>query len=881
MEQAIMFAGADLSVVHRPFIRPAPLKNAGDYRLVTTTQELATVAHAIQHASGFVSFDTEFAGAGADVNVHRPGVQLVGLSIGLRQDSIVCWYIPLAHANYPHQLPHDMVRDTVAPLLQRAKTATHNGQIDISMLAYAGWGEIPVRFDTYAAAHALQWALEPAQAAHWASTTGKDPRHFFYLKKLKELAKRELGCTSVVSFKEVIARSRTSDFTHVDMADALAYVGQDADLTLQLAERLDPIMRASSANQMFHALTMPLLSVLSRMERRGVDIDPDHYERIIAHYTAQIETHNEALRDSLGTKVQWETDDQVRHLLYTYLGLPIKERTPQGKPAVGKNTVAELVSYVKEQWTPTTGFPHPQWPLPSKAHLTHVLRHLQERSKLTKLVTTYDMRSHVIQNHGTPKQYGTIHTRYNASGTSSGRKSSSSPNLQNMPAKGDGKDIRNGVIALNDSHTWHFVVADLSQIEPRCMAYLISLLGDRTFLDSYRENRDIYKTIGASALEKPYHDVGKLERDAAKTLFLALGYGSSAQGLASNTSIEALGLDVKGVERTLATLFRTIPGLKRYHWNAIAWGLYKGYTESLWGFSRPASDLRAERADIRKATARSMINHVIQSFAAQIMDAAMVWIDSLLQTYRLDHVIKLVLQVHDEVDSCVRDDYMAIAYAVMQKCMREVADIGAPLKIDVEVGRSDHEGSRWGDLIPFEQSEYGVQAPDTATIIAQIQHEQSPFLSMPLSDVTRPFDMTRVSDSDLAIYVWHAANLGIPLDDLRIPISDGMLVTGYITDIRAYVNDKGKRSYTTYRGTCVSRNVVTKLHSRCPLTEGLHQLYGEFQPAYGTFDVHSLAPLSLDLAIRDALRQGEPITRNGVTIHCDQLRAEIERAHLA
>jgi DNA polymerase-1 len=886
MQTALPFEG-DMSANVVPLIRPAnDLPLQGDYRLVTTVSELEELADAIRSAEGLVSFDTEFSGAGDDVNVHLPGVTLVGLSFAVRTDHRIAWYVPLRHKYTTYnQLPPTLVRDTLAPLLMTAKTATHNGQIDISILAYNGWGNLPIYFDTYAAAHTLRWRLEPSQAEAWAKETGNDPDNFFYLKALKELAKAELGRDSVISFKEVMARSgqkENGDFALVSMEDALTYVCQDADLTLHLAEHLEPLITDSAMEPVFRRITMPLLTVLSKMERRGYITDNEHYGKMISGYQQRIAEYDDQLQKILGRLAGWRKDSQVRHLLYTHLKLPVLKRTKTGLSAVGKDEIAELITYVKEEWEPQgPTFPSENYPIETREELVNTLRLLQNRAKLVKLTSTYDLRKRNVSTFTYKgRKYGKSHPSFNASGTDTGRKAS---NTQNVPARDeDGREVRNGIIALPTAengieYTWYSFVADLSQIEPRCMAFLLYLLGDDVFLDSYRQDKDVYLTIGSYALNKLYEEVVKKERNASKILFLAIAYGASAAGLASNSLIEALGLDKQGVQRVLDTLFGNIPGIKRgYHWNAIAWGLYKGYTESLWGFPRPAKDLRHPHARRRADAVRAMVNHVIQSFAAQVIDSATVWIDQLLVKYNLEHVIQLYLQVHDELDPRVRSDYMEVARTLFTKCMSGVTDLGAPLKVDIEIGKSDEHGSRWGDLEPY--SEYGVQSPETEDLIQKILAEESPFKDMPLSDMAKPFDMSLVPDDDLPIYLWHAANLGIPLDDPRIPLSnDPECVTGYVTNIRSY-KSQGRRgkSFVTHRGTVVSRNVITELYSRLPLTEGYYQLHGFGSSTYDTFDVQQVVPLTTDTSLRNSLRSGAPITISGFHIRTDLLRAKLD-----
>jgi hypothetical protein len=337
-------------------------------------------------------------------------------------------------------------------------------------------------------------------------------------------------------------------------------------------------------------------------------------------------------------------------------------------------------------------------------------------------------------------------------------------------------------------------------------------------------------------------------------LVLALSYGASAAGIASNPAIAALGLDTAGVERMLETLFTQVPGLRRYHWNAVAWGIQRGYVESLWGFPRPAHDLLSPFLNLRSSTVRAMENHVIQSFAAQVLDAAMVWADQILVELGLEEEIQMVLQVHDEVDSVVDEDHMQITKALFEHCLGNVVDLGATCSVDVEVGKHDGFASRWGDLVKFNDIDYGPQTPKTAEIIANIQARKSPFLDMPLAQMATPFDITQVPDKDLSIYLWHAAHLNFPTNDPRLSALNTYKPVGYLVNVRSRTTKAGK---TMYSGTLACRDGYLDVVSFTdPLVEGQAALSGKYQAERNSFIVSELTPLSALNTHRANLRMG-------------------------
>jgi DNA polymerase-1 len=883
--QSMMFdESVDLTGSRTVLTRPAkPLRLLGSYRLVTTLGDLDEVEDIVDQANAagaMVSFDTEFSGAGADVNVHRPELKLVGLSLAVQG---LAWYIPVAHKYWDDvpQLPLGTVRRSLNDRLRAAKLATHNGKVDTVTLVRSGFDRMSIFFDTMTAAHTLQWKIQGAQAQRWAERTGKNPDDFFFLKGLKPLAENELGILDTIDYEEVIARSgqqknKAHDFALVGPEDARAYVGQDADLTIRLAERWLPMIEGTFMEPIYRRITMPLLTVLAKMEQRGIYIDINHYRDLVARYETEIAAIDAQLREALGRNTKWKTDSDLRYLFHKRWRLPVRSRTRTGEPAVGKNEIAEHVTYVKEEWKPFKGAG-----VDTVDEMLRIIKLIQTRAKTAKLLTTYDLRQHAVAFVSIGgMQLGEVHTEYGESATATNRLASRNPNSQNMPAKGEGgKDIRNGIIApKSNGHTWHMIVADLSQIEPRCTAYFLSLLNDHSFLNSYKDGRDIYKTIASAALSVLYEEIVDKQRGGGKVFVLAATYGSSAAGLASNTLIEALGLDLNGTKQAIESLFAQIPGLRRYHWNAVAWGLLRGYTESLWGFARPAGDLRSSRMDIRAATVRALMNHVIQSFASQVLNASLVWIDAILVKYSLEEVIQLILQIHDEIDSRVRDDYMLVAEAVMQRCMRHVTDLGAPMKIDVEVGAVDEQGSRWGNLIPFSKVELCVQHEDTQRLIAAIEQEPSPFADMPLAQMATPFDLTVVPDDDLPIYLWHAANIKVVLDDQRLPVCTNERPRGYITGVKSYEKiDKKGVAKTTYRATMVGRGGnVPMVSFTVELSESYAQVNGKWQPEYQSFLVDQVLPIDPALDLRDALRTGTPTTVRGHKVDCRGLRRAID-----
>ena len=410
-----------------PMIDPSDmLPLYGDYRKVTTLAELEELcAHlddAIQRKI-FVAYDTEFAEASvpgqSGLDPHRPGVTAVGLSYAMDDTA---YYVPIGHRNlrtldsrgaFYDQLPADLIRESLSPRMVRSRIATHNGKIDGHILARSGYQEVPIAFDTMTAAHFLQYRLQDNQRKPFIAKHG-NANGFVYRKGLKQLSEVELGWPTI-HFEDVMVRcgqgrTRQPDVRSAYIDDMVAYAGHDAMQTLALANMFYGYINGTFMQPVYERIFMPLLTVLGKMERRGITVDMAHFGRLMEKYDQQLRVYDEKLYELVGRKVEWGKDNQVRWLLFEHYGLPILNRTASGESEVTKESLNELTTYVKERWL---GHGHTSngtssrwgwWSLPAAKEgalertpqnrdlLLSVIKTLQSRSKIDKLRTTYDLR---------------------------------------------------------------------------------------------------------------------------------------------------------------------------------------------------------------------------------------------------------------------------------------------------------------------------------------------------------------------------------------------------------------------------------------------------------------------------------------------------------
>jgi DNA polymerase-1 len=593
-----------------------------DYDLVLDAATWATWLDRLRAADLF-AFDTETTG----LDPHR--ATLVGLSFAVAPGQ-AC-YLPLAHdgPGAPPQLDTATVLADLAPLFAdpaKARVA-QNGKYDMQVLARAGLDAPGHAFDTMLESY----VLNPTGSRHDMDT----------------LAARHLGVTTI-KFEQVAGKgSKQIGFNQVDLDVALAYAAEDADITLRLHQALWPQLVAEpTLRAVFEQIEMPLVPVLSRIERAGVLIDAD----MLAAQGKQLRTRMRELELQAhalaGGPFSLDSPKQLQAILYTQLGLPVNFKTATGQPSTNEEALEAL------------------------AELHDLPRVILDYRGLAKLVSTYTDKL-AGQVH---PDTGRVHTCYHQAVAATGRLSSSDPNLQNIPVRTEeGRRIRKAFIAPPG---WSILAADYSQIELRIMAHLSD---DPSLLEAFRQGLDIHRATAAEVMDKPLDQVDGNERRAAKAVNFGLIYGMGAFGLARQ-----LGVDRGQAQAYIDRYFERYPGVRRFMDETRAQARERGYVETVFGRRLYLNDIRAGNANLRQAAERAAINAPMQGTAADIIKRAMIDLDARLAADQVP--ARMIMQVHDELVFEVRDDAITVVRELVAGRMAAAADLKVPLVVDTGVG---------------------------------------------------------------------------------------------------------------------------------------------------------------------------------------------------
>jgi DNA polymerase-1 len=607
----------------------------GEYRLIATEADLADLVARLAAAPAF-AFDTEATGL-------RPfGSDLVGISLAIAPGAAV--YVPIGHHSGP-QLPRAQVLAALRPFFEdpaRAKYA-HNAKFDLEMLMTEGITVRGLAFDTMIAAALL----------------GKR-----YV-GLKELAYSELCLPEPPTpIEELIGRGRDQrSFAEVPVERAAPYAAADADLTLRLKTVLEAeLARYDRLGELFTRLELPLIPVLAAMEQAGILLDLAYMRQLAASLEARIAALEAEIYAQAGESFNINSGQQLNRVLFESgkFGLDPK--------ALGlsrlKNGGYSITAEVLEQLAPLA-------PIAAS-----ILRYRQ----LTRLKSTYVDALPALVNPRT----GRIHTSYNQIGAATGRLSSDSPNLQNIPVRTEeGREIRRGFIAAPGHR---FIAADYSQIELRVLAHITR---DPALLETFRAGRDIHAATAARLFGVPQDQVDKNQRRIAKTVVFGIIYGISAFGLA-----QRLGLERAEAQALIDGVFAGFPGIRTYIDATLEHARQTGYVSTLFGRRRHFPELMHEAKGARaQAAMREAINAPIQGTAADLMKIAMINVHRQLRERGL--ATRLLLQVHDELILEAPEAEVETAARLVAEVMEHAYELEVPLAVDVE------SGPNWDELQPL------------------------------------------------------------------------------------------------------------------------------------------------------------------------------------
>jgi len=538
-------------------------------------------------------------------------------------------------AGRPSGLARDEVLARLKPLFEDATTSKlgQNPKFDKNVLANLGVDLIGIAFDTMLESY----VLDSIGSKH----------------TIEDLAERLLG----VKLARVADATKSGKSTQPDQAsfddvtnDRIAiYAAEDADLALQVHERLWPKLAAEPRlRSVFEEIEMPLIGVLSRMECAGAMVDGPLLRAQSNELTRRIgELEREAF-DLAGEAFNLDSTKQLQSILYDKLGLPVTRKTPGGQPSTAEPVLAEMAL---------------DYPLP---------RVILDYRGLTKLKSTYTDKLPLQINPRTQR----IHTSYQQAVAATGRLSSAEPNLQNIPVRtAEGRRIRQAFIAPPGRK---LLAADYSQIELRIMAHLSR---DEGLRSAFASGRDVHRATAAEVFGVPVDAVTGDQRRSAKAINFGLIYGMSAFGLGRQLGVSR-GVAQEYIER----YFARYPGVRRYMDDVRAGAAQRGYVETVFGRRLYLPEINASNGMRRQAAERTAINAPMQGTAADIIKRAMIAVDRWLGD--TDIGATMILQVHDELIFEVDEaDIDGLRSGVVER-MQAAANLDVSLVVDVGVGRN-------------------------------------------------------------------------------------------------------------------------------------------------------------------------------------------------
>lgn len=593
-----------------------------DYELLLTEDALDGWIEKLAAAPAF-AFDTETAS-----HDNMDGA-LVGVSFAVEPAHAA--YVPLDHryTGVPDQLSLEHVIGRLRALLESEVPLKigHDLKRDKNVLARHGVDLQGIGYDTMLESYVLDSV---------ATRHGMD-----------DLALKYLG-RDTIHFEDIAGKgTKQLSFDQVPIEQAAQYAAEVADVTLQLHHTLWPRIESEPGlKRIFEEIEMPLLPVLSRMERNGTLVDG----RVLKQQGAELGVRMAELEAEAwqlaGEEFNLDSTKQLQEVFYDKLELPILRKTPGGKPSTAEPVLQELAL---------------DYPLP---------RIILEYRSLAKLKSTYTDKLPLQINART----GRIHTSYHQAVAATGRLSSSDPNLQNIPIRtAEGRRIRQAFVAPSGSS---LVAADYSQIELRIMAHLS---GDEGLRSAFEQGLDVHRATAGEVFGASIEAVSDEQRRSAKAINFGLIYGMSAFGLSRQLGVSR-GIAQEYIER----YFERYPGVREYMDAIRERARSQGYVETLFGRRLYLPEIHAAKMARRQAAERTAINAPMQGSAADIIKRAMIDVDAWLRSAGLD--ARMIMQVHDELVFEVRDDACEELIVEVTSRMQAAAQLSVPLVVDVGVG---------------------------------------------------------------------------------------------------------------------------------------------------------------------------------------------------
>lgn len=590
-----------------------------NYILVEGTDETKKlVEELLKHKE--CCFDTET----TDIDAHT--AELVGMSFAV--NPYHAWFVPLPE-NY-----HDcqMILNLFKPFFENENILKigQNLKYDISVLR---WYDVAVKgplFDTMIA----HYLIEP------------DQRH-----NMDFLSETYLGY-SPVSIQSLIGKKgkNQGSMRDVEMELLKEYAAEDADITLQLKYKFDPLLDKLSLRKLFEDIEMPLVRVLTDMEAEGVRLDSESLSEIGKGLENEIKQLESEIFSLSGTTFNIASPKQLGEILFEKMGLKTStKKTKTGQYPTGEEVLSKI------------------------AHAHPIVQLILDYRSLTKLKSTYVDSLPTLVN---PRD-GRIHTSYNQAVASTGRLSSNNPNLQNIPIRtARGREIRKAFVPRNSQFT--LLAADYSQIELRIIAHLS---GDKDMIEAFANGLDIHTATAAKVYGVALEDVSRDMRRNAKMVNFGIIYGISAFGLS-----ERLGISRGEAGSIINNYFKEYPGIKAYMNNQMEFARKNGFVETMLGRRRMLRDINTANSVVRGFAERNAINAPIQGSSADMIKIAMISIHKELIEKNLQS--KMILQVHDELVFDAHKDEIEVLKVIIEKNMKNALPLSVPVLVETNTGNN-------------------------------------------------------------------------------------------------------------------------------------------------------------------------------------------------
>ena len=597
-----------------------------DYKIVNTKKDLQNIISKIKQNKIF-AFDTE------TTSLDAIQAELVGFSIST--DGIEGAYIPINHQDASEkQLDQEYIIKELDDLfsIKDITVIGHNLKYDLNVLAKYNLQCSNTKFDTMIASYVL-------------NTT--NTRH-----DLDTLALKWLDHTTI-TFEQIAGKGKDQKtFDQIPIDIATNYAAEDADITYQLYNIFkDQLNESQWALKICETLEFPLIDLLSKIECKGVLVDEQILNAQSNELANSIENLIAQAIDIVGYEFNLSSPKQLQEILYEQLEIPVIKKTPKGQPSTAEAVLAEL-SYDYE--------------LP---------KIIMEYRQLSKLKSTYTDALPAQINSRTKR----VHTSYNQTVTSTGRLSSTDPNLQNIPIRREeGRRIREAFVASKGNI---LISADYSQIELRVMAHLSK---DKGLLTAFQNKLDVHSYTASDVFDVDIKDVSNEQRRRAKAINFGLIYGMSEFGLSKQ-----LGITRFDAKKYIDIYFNRYPDVYKYIEDTKQYAHDTGYVESIFGRRLYLPEINSKNYQSRMAAERAAINAPVQGTAADIMKFAMLNVDEALSklTYQAD----IIMQVHDELVIEVSAKHTNEVKDVVRNNMENAAKLDVSLDVDIS------QGKNWND----------------------------------------------------------------------------------------------------------------------------------------------------------------------------------------